>query len=86
MVTYGDQLVKSVRLELELSVGPAQRWALEWHQKHMSPDETSGSCQAGSAATVTTGRSGRRSVPGQNRPQGKDVTEESHGHSYVDYT
>jgi hypothetical protein len=34
----------------------------------------------------TTGRSGRRSVPGRNRPQGKDVTEESHGHSYVDYT
>ena len=27
MVTYGDQLVKSVLLKLELSVGPAQRWA-----------------------------------------------------------
>jgi hypothetical protein len=75
MVTYGDQLVKSVLLKLELSVGPAQRWAWGRHQEHMSLDETSGSRQVGSATTVNDLKEDV-AEESQNRPQGEDVAEE----------
>ena len=76
MVTYGDQLVKSVLLKLELSVGPAQRWAWGWHQEHMSldkdlrvaPGRQCDNCQRPQGKDVAE--------DSQNRPQGEDVAEE----------